>query len=192
MPGVTIEVTALTRIGRPGALHALPPVFVAIAIHFATSGSVQGLEAAWEQAEANGVTGRLAGTRAAMPFLTTDMAYNSKSRYAELVLHHGYSPVARYPQGWGIQIPSIKPSGLPESVPDPGPLQYAGAFYCPAVRAHIQGHGTPDTASLLKKDRYRSHDNRLRKILPYLMGYNSRPAFAGIGHGRPTIGVGRR
>ncbi|MGB2919743.1 MAG: hypothetical protein WA944_26460 [Mycobacterium sp.] len=56
--GMTLEMTALTRIGKPTAMHAVAPVFVGIAIHYGTSGSPGGMADALEQAEANGLTGR--------------------------------------------------------------------------------------------------------------------------------------
>lgn len=189
--GMTVELTALTRIGKPSALHAVAPVFVGIAIHFGSSGSVEGLAAAWEQAEANGLIVRSRTPRSHWPQLICDMGYNAKSGFAELVLEHRYSPVARFPQRWGVQYSSIKPAGAPQSHPDPGPLQWAGAFYCPAVLSRIKGHRTPTMDDLLEGDGFRAHDKRLQKILPYLMGYNSRPYFALTGHGRPALGTPR-
>jgi hypothetical protein len=35
--------TALTRIGKPTAMHSVAPVFVGIAVHYATSGSPEGM-----------------------------------------------------------------------------------------------------------------------------------------------------
>lgn len=186
--GMTVELTALTRIGKPSAMHAVAPVFVGIAIHFGTSGSVEGLATAWQHAEANGLIDQSRATRSHWPHLVCDMGYNVKSGFAELVLQHRYSPVARFPQRWGVQCSSIKPAGAPQSHPEPGPLQWAGAFYCPAVLSRIKGHRTPTMDELLQSDGFRAHDERLQKILPYLMGYNSRPYFALTGHGRPALG----
>ncbi|WP_396910913.1 hypothetical protein [Mycolicibacterium sp.] len=186
--GMTVELTALTRVGSPSALHAVPPVFIGIAIHFATAGSVAGLADALEQAENNGLIARPAGPRSRWPYLTFDMAYNNQDECAELLLKHRYNPVARYPEPWGIECPSTKPPGAPKSEPEPGPLQWAGAFYCPAVLPMIKGHRTPAMRHLLENDKFRHHDKRLRRILPFLMGYNSRPFVADLGHGRPALG----
>ena len=189
---MTLEMTALTRIGKPTAMHSVAPVFVGIAVHYATSGSPEGMADALEQAEANGLTGRPQGSRARWPFMTFDMAYNSKDGTADTLLKHRYSFVGRYPEGWGIECPSRKPVGAPASEPEPGALQWAGAFYCPAVLAKIRGHRTPKMEHLLENDRFRLHDKRLRRILPYLMGYNSRPVYAHVGHGRPSLGRSRK
>jgi hypothetical protein len=185
---MSLELTALTRIGKPTAMHAVAPVFVGIAIHYATSGSPEGMADALEQAEANGLTARPKGPRARWSYITFDMAYNSKDGCAETLLKHRYNPVGRYPTGWGIECPSTKPLGAPESEPEPGALQWAGAFFCPAVLAKIKDHRTPAMRHLLENDQFRLHDKRLRRILPYLMGYNSRPFLAPAGHGRPVLG----
>ncbi|OFB42557.1 hypothetical protein BA059_04915 [Mycolicibacterium sp. (ex Dasyatis americana)] len=185
---MSMEMTALTRIGKPSAMHAVAPVFVGIAIHYATSGSPQGMAEALEQAEANGLTGRPPGPRARWPFMTFDMAYNSKDGCADILLKHRYSPVGRFPDKWGIECPSTTPAWSPTTDTDPGVLQWAGAFYCPAVLSKIRGHRTPKMEHLLDNDKFRAHDKRLRRILPYLMGYNSRPFYAPDGYGRPRLG----
>ena len=186
--GMTLEMTALTRIGKPTAMHSVAPVFVGIAVHYGTSGSPQGMADALEQAEANGLTGRPKGPRACCPFMTSDMAYNAQDGTADILLKHGYNFVGRFPENWGVECPSTKPAGASASEPEPGALQWAGAFYCPAVLALIKGHRTPKTVHLLNNDQFRLHDKRLRRILPYLMGYNSRPFYAQSGHGRPKLG----
>ncbi len=186
--GMTLEMTALTRIGKPAAMHSVAPVFVGIAVHYATSGSPEGMADALEQAEANGLTGRAKGLRAHWPFMTFDMAYNAKDTTADILLKHRYCFVGRFPEGWGVECPSTKPAGAADSEPEPGALQWAGAFYCPAVLVLIKGHRTPKMEHLLNNDQFRLHDKRLRRILPYLMGYNSRPFYAHSGHGRPKLG----
>lgn len=190
--GMTLEMTALTRIGKPTAMHAVAPVFVGIAIHYGTSGSPDGMADALAQAEANGLTGRPKGARARWPFMTSDMAYNAKDGTADILLKHRYNFVGRFPENWGIECPSTKPAGAPASDPEPGALQWAGAFFCPAVLAKIKGHRTPKMEHLLDNDQFRLHDKRLRRILPYLMGYNSRPFYAPSGHGRPVLGRSRQ
>jgi hypothetical protein len=190
--GMTLEMTALTRVGKPTAIHTVAPVFVGIAIHYGTSGSPEGMADALEQAEANGLTGRPKGSRARWPFMTSDMAYNAKDGTADILLKHRYNFVGRFPEGWGIECPSTKPAGAPATEPEPGVLQWAGAFFCPAVLALIKGHRTPKMEQLLRNDQFRLHDKRLRRILPYLMGYNSRPFYAQSGHGRPGLGGSRK
>lgn len=190
--GMTLEMTALTRIGKPTAMHPVAPVFIGIAIHYGTSGSPQGMADALEQAEANGLTGRPQGCRARWPFMTSDMAYNAKDGTADILLKHRYNFVGRFPEGWGIECPSTKPAGEPASEPEPGALQWAGAFFCLAVLALIKGHRTPRMEHLLNNDQFRLHDKRLRRILPYLMCYNSRPFYALSGHGRPGLGGSRK
>ncbi len=137
--GMTLELTALTRIGKPTAMHSVAPVFVGIAVHYATSGSPEGMADALEQAEANELTGRPKGLRAHWPFMTSDMAYNAKDATADILLKHRYSFVGRFPEGWGVECPSAKATGTPDSEPEPGALQWAGAFFCPAVLAPDQG-----------------------------------------------------
>ncbi|WP_373234476.1 hypothetical protein [Mycobacterium marinum] len=190
--GMTLEMTALTRIGKPTAIHAVAPVFVGIAIHYGTSGSPEGMAEALEQAEANGLTGRPQGCRARWPFMTSDMAYNAKDGTADILLKHRYNFVGRFPEGWGIECPSTKPAGASATEPEPGVLQWAGAFFCPAVLALTKGHRTPKMEHLLRNDLFRLHDKRLRRILPYLMCYNSRPFYALSGHGRPGLGDSRK
>lgn len=190
--GMTLEMTALTRIGKPTAMHAVAPVFVGIAIHYGTSGSPEGMADALERAEANGLTGRPESLRAKWPFMTSDMAYNTKDKTADFLLKRRYNFVGRFPKGWGIECPSTKPAGAPASEPEPGALQWAGAFFRPAVLAKIKGHSAPKMEHLLSNDQFRLHDKRLRRILPYLMGYNSRPFYAQSGHGRPVLGRSRK
>jgi hypothetical protein len=163
---MTLEMTALTRIGKPTAMHAIAPVFVGIGIHYGTSGSPEGMADALEQAEANGLTGRPGGSRARWPNMIFDMAYNSKDGCAEIMLKHRYNWVGRFPDGWGIELPSTKPPGAPDAAPEPGALQWAGAFFCPAVLSKIKGHRTPAMRHLLANDQFRLHDKRLRRILP--------------------------
>jgi hypothetical protein len=124
--------------------------------------------------------------------MTSDMAYNAKDGTADILLKYRYNFVGRFPEGWGIECPSTKPAGAPASEPEPGALQWAGAFFCPAVLAKIKGHRTPKMEHLLDNDQFRLHDKRLRRILPYLMGYNSRPFYAPSGHGRPVLGRSRK
>lgn len=182
-----IGLSAVTRIGTPEGLHSVAPVVVGIDIHPPTSGSVEGLAVAIEHARLNGLDGRRGG-RSRWPFITVDMGYNPKKSFAELLLQQRYSPVARYPKHWNTSYASAKPTGAPAGA-QPGPVQVAGAFYCPAALALLRGHRTPAMRDLLATQGFRSHDERLARILPYLMGYNSRPFQARSGYGRPKLGV---
>ncbi|MBP2455133.1 hypothetical protein [Mycolicibacterium lutetiense] len=184
--GFGVGATFVSRIGRRDALHSEPALFVGMAVHAPTSGSVQGLAIALHHARRTGVDCRRGGRRSRRPSLTADMGYNPKSGFAELMLETGYSPVVRYPKHWNIEYPSALPPGAPEG-PVPGPLQYAGAFYCPAVLKRIHGHRTPSTRELLSADNFGAHDRRLQSIYPFLMGLHSRPAMADCRFGRPRL-----
>lgn len=106
---------------------------------------------AWRQhscmARRTGIDGRRGG-RTRRPLLTADMGYNPKNGFAELLLDSGYSPVVRYPKHWTVEYPSTNPPGAPDG-PLPGPLQHAGAFFCPAViSASVDtAHSTPKNSS---------------------------------------------
>ncbi|EPQ70798.1 hypothetical protein [Mycobacterium marinum] len=184
--GFGIGATFVSRVARRDALHAEPTVFVGMDVHAPTSGSVEGLATGLAHARRNGIDGRRHGTRNRRPLLTADMGYNPKNGFAELMLQAGYSPVVRYPKHWTVQYPSALPPGAPNG-PEPGPVQYAGAFYCPAVIKRIAGHHTPSTEELLSQDGFGSHDRRLQSIYPFLMGLHSRPAMADCRFGRPRL-----
>lgn len=186
--GFGVGATFVSRIGRRDALHAEPAVFIGVDVHAPTSGSVEGLATALRQAARAGIDGRRGRGRARRPLLTSDMGYNPKNGFAELMLQTGYSPVVRYPKNWTIEHPSAPPPGAPDG-PLPGPLQYAGALYCPAVIKRIAGHRTPSTEELLKQDNFGTHDRRLQSIYPFLMGLHSRPAMVDCQFGRPRIGT---
>ncbi|RFZ34005.1 hypothetical protein DAVIS_04834 [Mycobacterium marinum] len=184
--GYGIGATFVSRVARRDALHSEPTVFVGMDVHAPTSGSVDGLATGLAHARRNAIDGRRAGTRTRRPLLTADMGYNPKNGFAELMLHAGYSPVVRYPKHWAVQYPSALPPGAPTG-PEPGPVQYAGAFYCPAVIKRIAGHRTPSTEELLSQNGFNAHDRRLQSIYPFLMGLHSRPAMADCRSGRPRL-----
>jgi hypothetical protein len=185
--GFGVGATFLTRVASRNALHAEPPVFIGMEVHMPTGASIAGLATAIAHAHRTGVDARR-NSRTRWPLLTADMGYNNKTGFGELMLTARYSPVVRYPRTWTVSFPSAKSVGAPEG-PPPGPIQYAGAFYCPAVAERIDGHRTPKTEELLKRDAFRAHDNRLRAIYPYLMGLHTRPAIADIRFGRPRHGT---
>ena len=185
--GVGVGATFLTRVAERSALHAEPALFIGMAVHGPTGSNVAGLAAAIRHARRNGVDARR-DRRGHWPLLTADMGYNNKTGFGELMLAERYSPVVRYPENWNVSFPSANPGSASEG-PPPGPLQYVGAFFCPAVRDRIDGHRTPRSVDLLNHDKFRTHDARLRAIYPYLMGLHTRPAIADVRYGRPRIGT---
>lgn len=182
--GIGIGLTAVTRIGHPDAIHAVPPVVVGIDIHPPTSGSVDGLRTALDHARRNGFDNRPGG-RARWPYLTIDMGYNGKHGFPELMLEYEYAAVARFPKHWttrsvAADCPGSRPSG---------PIQINGAFYCPAVLEVTGTHPVPKMRDLLAAKHFRSHDEYLARTLPFLMGLNSRPYQARTTRGRPRLGA---
>lgn len=184
--GFGIGATFVSRIARRDALHAEPALFIGMDVHTPTSGSVEGLATALAHARRTGVDCRRTGGRTRRPLLTADMGYNSKRGFAELMLDTGYSPVVRYPKHWQVKHPSALPPGAPDG-PPPGPVQHAGAFYCPAVNKRIEDHRTPSTTEMLSRDGFGAHDRSLQAIYPFLMGLHSRPTMAECRFGRPRL-----
>lgn len=185
--GFGVGATFVTRVGPRDALHTQPPLFIGMAVHYPTSASVEGLATALDHAHRTGVDARPENNRCRWPLLTADMGYNDKKGFPELMIATGYSPVVRYPQKWNLTFVSANPPGTPDKTA-PGPVQHAGAFYCPAAGQRLVDHDTPKTEELLKHGGFRKHDQRLRMIYPFLMGHHSRPTLAEIRHGRPAIG----
>lgn len=194
-----IGLTAVTRVGPPDALHVVAPVIVGIAVFEPTSGSVPGLQAALDGMRENGLGARRSA-RARWPHLTIDMGYNPKRGFADLMLDYEYSPVARYPKTWNLTFASVhprseesrRPSGNGAELkppPLPGPVQIAGAFYCPAALDFADLHRARRTREMLADKEFRLHDDRLRRLLPLLMGTNSRPHRARTIPGRPALGA---
>ncbi|MGW6695033.1 hypothetical protein ACWF62_14795 [Rhodococcus sp. NPDC054953] len=134
---------------------------------------------------ANGLAARRPG-RARWPHFVVDMAYNPLRGFADVLLDYQYSPVARYPKKWKLQFPAAHP--FPSAAADPGPIQIAGAFYCPAVVEYTKAHGVPETRRLLEDKDFRLHDDRQRRLYPFLMGTNSRPKRGRVTRGRPGLG----
>lgn len=185
--GFGVGATFITRVAARNALHAEPPVFIGVAIHHPTSASLEGLAIALGHARRNGLDARPQGHRHRWPLLTADMGYNNKRGFGELMIAERYAPVVRYPRSWGVTFPCTNPPETPNRSA-PGPIQHAGAFYCPAVGNRIKGHRTPRTKELLTRAGFGAHDQRLRAIYPFLMGHHSRPSNADIRHGRPREG----
>lgn len=198
--GVGLGLTALTRVGKPDALHAVPHVVIGIAILGPTSGSVEGLRIALDHARRNSLDSRTGG-RARWPYLTIDMGYNPKEGFAELMLEYQYAYVARYPKHWTTVLACTNPNGGRE----PGPVQVNGCLYCPAAMSLARKVPLPKTRDLLLGTEaapsdttdsrargagstgFRDYDTYLARLLPYRMGTNSRPYRGRIDHGRPRI-----
>jgi hypothetical protein len=185
--GNGIGITMLTRVAQRDALHSEPPLFVGMAGHGPTGGSVEALGEAIAQARRTGVDGRPEGPRRRRPLLTADMGYNSKKGFPELMLRTGYSPVVNYPANWLRKFPSANNSSRRDT-PQPGPLQYQGTFFCPAVQKLLNTKLLTGTREMLNRDAFRSHDRALQELYPFLMGLHTRPRFAADREGRPRIG----
>src|SRR5699024_5432650 len=70
----------------------------------------------------------------------------------------------------------------------PGPVQIAGAFYCPAAASIVEGRQVVRrTTEMLETDGFRDHDQLLRRLLPLLMGTNGRPVVGRSTAGRPAV-----
>ncbi|WP_312977264.1 hypothetical protein [Corynebacterium sp.] len=181
---VGIGVTAVSRVGAPDDLYGVPTLITGISIHPPTSGSVEGLAKAIAYHQKNGFDQRT--KRGRLPYLTTDMGYNVKKNFTDMVLEHGYAPVVRYPRHWNTVFASEGPEHARGGKVD-GPVQISGDFYCPAARQIIGKQKlVRKMADLLKEeDGFEVQDRRLEAVFPLLMGTNSRPYRARVGRGRP-------
>ncbi|WP_100464629.1 hypothetical protein [Mycobacteroides abscessus] len=179
-----IGVTTITRIGRGEQLHLVPQVFVGMDIHEPTSGSVNALGVAIDHMKRNGLDTRHVNSRR-WPLFTVDMGYSTKVLFSQLMLDNRYRGVFRYPEFWKL---TEHTPPRDKTQPLPGPIQHAGAFYCPAAAHLLTGHRPPKTRDLLAANSWETHDRRLLSVLPFLMGTNSRP-FLGKPPGRPRLGV---
>ncbi|MFT3716471.1 MAG: hypothetical protein QM774_11135 [Gordonia sp. (in: high G+C Gram-positive bacteria)] len=179
-----IGVTALTRVGPPNALHSVPPLFVGLDIHPPTSGDVGALRNALDHATANGLLPARTSDRPQRPLLTVDMGYSVKSGWQRLLQDYRLDGVARYPASWKLawtSQPTTK--GIPA-----GPIQVAGAFYCPAVKSLIrENNHVPVLSKLLADAAFKTHDDYLVRVLPLLMGRNSRLYEGRNRAGRPSL-----
>ncbi|WP_016890723.1 hypothetical protein [Mycobacteroides abscessus] len=185
--GYGIELTAVTRIGSPEAIHAVAPVITGIDIHTPTSGSVDGLATALRFHRANGFDCRPGG-RARWPRLVIDMGYNAKTGFGELMLERQYAAIARFPKHWGKLHPSRNPAGSPNPTL-PGVIQGYGAFYCEAAAPllNVTNLVRPNREFLTEKA-FRAQDERIAALMPLLVGLNSRPKRARPNPGRPRDG----
>ena len=183
--GFGLGITAVSTVGPPDKLHLVPAVIAAIHIHTPTSGSADAVDVCLTHLKRNGLDNRPADGKT-WPLLTVDMGYNPKDAFPHVMLKHQYSAVARYPADWTLSEPSANPPGTKESTP-PGPIQHAGAFYCPAAQAELLKLTVPRSRALLASGEWEEHDNRLAAALPFLMGTNSLPVVSGL-RGRPRLG----
>jgi len=183
--GFGIGITTVTGIGAANALHAVAAVILAADMHEPTSGNIAALENCIAHMQRNGLDSRPAGSRS-WPRFIVDMGYSTKKAFPRLMLDKGYTAIFRYP----ITTTLTEPSGQTQGpAPRPvGPIQFAGAFYCPAAEPLLRGHKVPATRDLLATKGFHAHDAKLRSVLPFLMGTNSRPFF-GRSRGRPRLGA---
>ncbi|MCV7316657.1 hypothetical protein H7J77_14050 [Mycolicibacillus parakoreensis] len=184
--GFGVGITALTRVGPPDQLHQIPQVMLAIDIHEPTSGSPEALDVCLTHVKRSGLDSRVPNARY-WPTLTVDMGYNPKDSFAHVMLRHQYSAVVRYPQPWSLLETSANPPGTPDTEPLPGPIQFAGSFYCPAAEPLLRDHRVPKSRELLATNDWSAHDERLAATLPLLMGTNSGPTERRK-RGRPRLG----
>ena len=186
--GIGLGITAVSRLGPAEDIYAIAPVITAIALDKPTSGSVEAARAALAMHQLNGLDQRL-GSRARQPYLTVDMGYNQKSGFNHTCLDLGYSPVVRYPAHWGTLWASDSSEHMVGGQPA-GPVQLWGDFYCPAAQSMASGWKLVRkmTDLLEAKDGFDQHDRQLEKLLPLLMGTNSRPYRKRDRLGRPKNG----
>lgn len=116
------------------------------------------------------------------------MGYNPKEGFARLMLDQHYAAVVRYPEHWTLTDTAANPPGSNADRPPPGPIQFAGSFYCPAAAELLAEHRMPKTRDLLADNGWEAHDRRLASVLPFLMGSNSRPRRSRP-RGRPPHGI---
>lgn len=185
--GYGIELTAVTRIGSPDAMHAVAPVVTGIDIHTPTSGSVDGLAHALRFHQANGFDCRPGG-RARWPRLVIDMGYNAKTGFGELMLDLQYAVIARFPRHWGKLHPARNPAGSANTTL-PGVIQGYGALYCEAAAPLLNlSDLVRPTREFLTERAFRAQDERIAALMPLLVGLNSRPKRARLNPGRPRDG----
>lgn len=181
--GFGIGVTAVTRVGSPDDLYGVPPVITGIAIHQPTSASVEGMTRAL-QAHADNGFAPARGPRMRLPYLTVDMGYNQKQHFNDACVELGYSPVVRYPRSWRTLWASSGREHCVRGVPA-GPVQISGDFYCPCAASLSRGMPlVRKTDDMRDADGFDQQDRRLERLLPLLMGTNSRP-YRARAQGRP-------
>ncbi|SDV00672.1 hypothetical protein SAMN04488544_3354 [Microlunatus sagamiharensis] len=185
-----IGVTAIVRHGAVKNIRNVTPLITAISFGRTTSGSVQATEMALKHHLANGLDPRKPtdGKNRRQPTCTTDMGYNVKNGWAEMLYRYGYSPVGRYPAPWHTVSELLPLAG--DRDPDqvaPGPIMASGAIYCPFAAGLIgDDKGWVRRSADLLKDGGEERDRALAARLPLLMGTNSRLRMAALNPGRPS------
>lgn len=183
--GFGVGITAITRVGTDTQLHSVAQVIVGLDIGKVTSGSCEAIERCIDHMQRNDLDTRPADSRV-WPRFTVDMGYSYKTSFPRLMLDKRYTGVNTYPINTILTESSGYSTGT-NSRPM-GPIQFAGAFYCPAAQQMLEGHGIRKTRDLKERKQWADHDAKLRSTLPFLMGTNSRP-FLGQPRGRPRLGA---
>ena len=191
--GHGVGVTALTMVGQPGSIRKVPPMVTAVDLHRPTSGSVGPVDNAFAHHTLNGFdprTTRHRGKNARLPMITSDMGYNVKNGYAEMLIRRGYEMIARYPTSW--QVLSVASDNASRSTPgqtlpvvEPGPVMFGDAL-CPMVRQYLQDTIAVGSRSLKGRAAWIAHDRRLAAILPLLMARSRRVHVGSTVMGRPA------
>lgn len=177
-------VTSCGRVGPPGARRTVAPVITAITFDRPSSGSVSAVAEVLDWHHRNGFA-RSRTPRQRWPLLLVDMGYTNKRGFAVAALERGYHPMGRYPVNWHLrsQAHTSRVRGQPDLA---GPILDHGSAYCPAGEALLAGRLIHRFSDLDTAAKVRAHDNRLRALLPYLMGTNSGVVKRRARRGRPT------
>lgn len=185
--GFGIGVTALSRVGSRKQLYAIAPVITAISIGKPSSGSIEALTEVLNHHRENGLGQRRRGrANSTLPNLCVDMGYSVRQGFSSMALREGYSPVVRFPKNRQTVWASSADEGGQQA---PGPVQIDGTFYCPAAQPLVEGRRLVSRLRDLldEPDGFEAHDQALRKLLPLMMGTNSRPRPAHKKAGNPTV-----
>ncbi|SIJ27762.1 Uncharacterised protein [Mycobacteroides abscessus subsp. abscessus] len=177
-------VTSCGRLGPPGARRTVAPVITAITFDRPSSGSVSAVAEVLDWHQHNGFA-RARTPRQRWPLLLVDMGYTNKRGFAATALERGYHPMGRYPANWHLrsQAHTSPVRGQPDLA---GPILDHGSAYCPAAEALLAGRLIHRFSDFDTAAKVRAHDNRLRALLPYLMGTNSGIVKRRARRGRPT------
>ncbi|WP_143117790.1 hypothetical protein [Corynebacterium diphtheriae] len=173
--GFGIGVTAVSRVGSADDLYSVSPVITAISIDKPSPGSTVALGRALQMHQANGFAASVkTKANARLPYLCVDMGYSVRPDFTTVVHDHGFAPVMRYPVSRQTVWASEKPEFGSQS---PGPVQINSAFYCPAALPLARQRRLVRRLNELldEQDGFEAHDQALQKLLPLLMGTNSRP-----------------
>jgi hypothetical protein len=186
--GFGTGVTALAVVGPYHDIYRYPQVVTAIGLNEPHGASLDGLLRAIDAHKSAGFDQR-SGPRARLRHITYDNGYTNLDGCNEALLERGYAAVFRYPEHWLTNEASVPTLGANGTI-EPGPIQVAGTWYCPAVRDHDVDRDLVRSGELLlRTSGYDAHDRRLRALLPFTMGVHSRPFRAYPNGGRPAGGA---